>query len=130
MYAMIARFLVSRMSEVLESLISDHRFFQRFFIIAHDCMMGKHQLGWRKEDAEQKLYLPMFRLGYHLKIHVAAYGDIGKVWDDFVSQLYQQDGFIGCGESVQSIKISGLTESRYIRRSLGMKMVANQIFST
>ena len=53
-------------------------------------MSSKPQLGWRKDNADEVLYTPMFRLGYELKIHLAKH----EKWNHFQSQLYQQNGFL------------------------------------
>ena len=47
--------------------------------------MGKQKLGLKKYDENLFNIFPMFRLGYYLKFHLAAYGDIGNEWEDFVS---------------------------------------------
>lgn len=66
--------------------------------------MGKKQLGWRKDNADQELYLPMCRLGYHLKVHLAPYGKIQETWISFKEQLLAQESFKNSDGSLQSFK--------------------------
>jgi hypothetical protein len=53
--------------------------------------MGKKQIGWRKSDADENLYL-------------VQHGQTQKEWTLFVDQIFQQDGFIGSEASVASIQ--------------------------
>jgi len=66
--------------------------------------MGKKQIGWRKPDADVNLYLPLFHLGYQLKIHLVQHGQTQKEWQIFVDKIFLQDGFIGSEASVSSIQ--------------------------
>ena len=63
------------------------------------------QLGRRKSDSDEILYLPMFRFGYVMKIHLAKHGDKEKEWKAFVEALFNQESFMGKQKcSTQSIK--------------------------
>ena len=52
--------------------------------------MSELQLGQRKPDADEKLYTPLSRLGYELKIHLAKHGEVMKAWGNFVDLLFEQ----------------------------------------
>jgi hypothetical protein len=51
------------------------------------------QLGWRKESADAELYLPFFKLGYTHKLHLIKFGEVTKTWNNFMDDLFLQDGF-------------------------------------
>ena len=67
---------------------------------------GKKQLGWRREDADEALYFPLFKAGYQSKLHLLHHGDITSKWDQFVGEvLPKQEGFIGFELSTKSIRV-------------------------
>jgi hypothetical protein len=66
--------------------------------------MTKTQLGWRRNDAEKTLYLPLFRLGYQEEVHLAPYGDVTKAWNDFLNLLKTDPEFPKGEFSVETIK--------------------------
>jgi hypothetical protein len=83
-------------------------------------MSSKPQLGWRKDNADEALYTPMFRLGYELKIHLAKHGKVTEEWNNFQNQLYQQNGFIGHEPgSIESIKLQWKNRIETYKRKFG-----------
>jgi len=90
----------------------------------------KQQLGWRKPDADEKLYLPMFRLGYQQKIHLTKHG-VGKTaWNDFVELLFQQEAFIDHEKcSVQSIKDQWTARIEKFNKQMGSQSDGRQNMS-
>lgn len=83
-------------------------------------MSSKPQLGWRKDNADEVLYTPMFRLGYELKIHLAKHGKVTEEWNCFQNQLYQQNGFIGHEPgSIESIKLQWRNRIETYKRKFG-----------
>lgn len=55
---------------------------------------SKPQLPWKQKDiADNKLYLPMFKLAKQLNIHLVKHGGKEKEWTNFVDNLFNLDTF-------------------------------------
>ena len=46
--------------------------------------LAKPQLGWRKEDADEKLFATLFRFGYFKNMHRIEFGKTRERWTAFV----------------------------------------------
>jgi hypothetical protein len=84
---------------------------------------SKPQLGWRGPNADELLYTPLFKFGYHERIHLVKYGEVGTAWDKFVDDVFEkQDGFVHKKElkgSVKSIKDQWIGRIDQFKREFG-----------
>jgi len=56
----------------------------------------KPQVGWRHPGADEELYTPLFKFGYHERMHLLPHGKVIEHWTKFVDDLFlTQEGFIG-----------------------------------
>ena len=54
------------------------------------------QVGWRHPGADEELYVPLFKFGYHEKMHLVPHGKVTEYWTKFVDELFATlEGFMG-----------------------------------